>query len=499
MAPILEARGISKRFQATQALDKVDFSVERGEVHALMGENGAGKSTLAKIFAGVTIPDEGETYFDGERVAISDPKRARDIGIGIVFQELDLFPHLSVADNIAIGNSKAKEQFFVRRSNLDEWCAQFLRQVQLDIDPDTNLTKLSISQVQLVAIARALSLGARVIFFDEPTSSLAQGDASRLLALIKELRVRGVSSVYVTHKMKEVQQIADRVTVLRDGKYVGTRAARGLSTDELVHMMVGRHVEVLERRAHGNSQEDIVLEVRNLETDFLRGITFSVKAGEVLGIAGLVGSGRSELGAALFGMRKLGAGSVLLKGKAFAPADPRQAIDQGFGLLPEDRKSEGLFPQLSIRENTTISVLHRFRRMDRVRAETARVAEFTEKFGMRSHIEAPIATLSGGNQQKMMLARWFMADPAVLFLDEPTRGIDVGAKQEIYKLIEDMAAKGKAIVLVSSELPELWRCCDRILILNAGHQAKIVDPSVATPEEVLKLAAGLPLAPSVVA
>jgi ABC-type sugar transport system ATPase subunit len=217
-----------------------------------------------------------------------------------------------------------------------------------------------------------------------------------------------------------------------------------------------------------------------------------VKAGEVLGVAGLVGAGRSELGAALFGLRKIKAGSVSLKGEAFAPADPRQAIDQGFGLLPEDRKSEGLFPQLSIRENTTISVLHRFRTRDRVRTETAQVSGFSEKFGMRSHVEAPIATLSGGNQQKMMLARWFMADPVVLFLDEPTRGIDVGAKQEIYKLIEEMAVQGKAIVLVSSELPELWRCCDRILILNAGRQAGIVDPAIATPEEVIKLAAGLP-------
>jgi ribose transport system ATP-binding protein len=493
MAPILEARGISKRFQATQALDKVDFSVESAEVHALMGENGAGKSTLAKIFAGVTIPDEGETYFDGKRVAISDPRRARDIGIGIVFQELDLFPHLSIADNIAIGNSKAKEQFFIRRSELKEWCRQFLHQVQLDTDPDARLTQLSISQVQLVAIARALSLGAKVIFFDEPTSSLAQDDAVRLLALIKDLRGRGVSSVYVTHKMEEVQQIADRVTVMRDGKYVGTRMARDFSTDELVHMMVGRHIEVLERRVSSTLREDVVLEVRNLETDFLRGITFSVKAGEVLGIAGLVGSGRSELGAALFGMRKRKAGSVSLNGKEFAPTDPRNAIEKGFGLLPEDRKSEGLFPQLSIRENTTISVLHRFRAADRVRTETTRVTEFTEKFGMRSPIEAPIGTLSGGNQQKMVLARWFMADPAVLFLDEPTRGIDVGAKQEIYKLIEEMAAKGKAIVLVSSELPELWRCCDRILILNAGRQAGIVDPAIATPEEVIKLAAGLPL------
>jgi ABC-type sugar transport system ATPase subunit len=492
MAPILEARGISKRFQATQALDRVDFSVEPAEVHALMGENGAGKSTLAKIFAGVTVPDEGETYFDGERVTISDPKRAREIGIGIVFQELDLFPHLSVADNIAIGNSKAKEQFFIRRAELNGWCAQFLRQVRLDIDPDTKLTTLAISQVQLVAIARALSLGAKVIFFDEPTSSLAQDDAARLLALINELRTRGVSSVYVTHKMEEVQQIADRVTVMRDGKHVGTRAARELSNDELVHMMVGRHVEVLGRRANSNSREEAVLAVQNLETEFLRGISFSVKAGEVLGVAGLVGAGRSELGAALFGLRKIKAGSVSLKGEAFAPADPRQAIDQGFGLLPEDRKSEGLFPQLSIRENTTISVLHRFRTRDRVRTETAQVSGFSEKFGMRSHVEAPIATLSGGNQQKMMLARWFMADPVVLFLDEPTRGIDVGAKQEIYKLIEEMAVQGKAIVLVSSELPELWRCCDRILILNAGRQAGIVDPAIATPEEVIKLAAGLP-------
>ncbi len=409
-----------------------------------------------------------------------------------MFQELDLFPHLSVADNIAIGNTKAKEQFFIRRSQLTAWCSQFLQQVQLNVDPETELRKLSISQAQLVAIARALSLGAKVIFFDEPTSSLAQDDATQLLALIRELKTRGVSSVYVTHKMEEVRQIADRVTVMRDGKYIGTRAARDLSTDELVHMMVGRHVEILDRRSDGSSREDVVLAVQNLETEFLRGITFSVKAGEVLGVAGLVGSGRSELGAALFGMRKLKSGTVSLNGDAFTPSSPRHAINQGFCLLPEDRKSEGLFPQLSIRENTTISVLHRFRALDRVRAETARVSEFSSKFRMRSHIEAPIATLSGGNQQKMMLARWFMADPAVLFLDEPTRGIDVGAKQEIYKLIEEVAAEGKAIILVSSELPELWRCCDRILILSAGRQVGVVDPQVATPEEVIKLAAGLP-------
>jgi ABC-type sugar transport system ATPase subunit len=458
-----------------------------------MGENGAGKSTLAKMFAGVTLPDEGEIYFDGERVMISDPKRARDIGIGIVFQELDLFPHLSVADNIAIGNSRAKERFAISRGKLNEWCSQFLRQVRLDVNPDAELRKLSISQTQLVAIARALSLGAKVIFFDEPTSSLAQDDAAGLLALIKELRARGVSSVYVTHKMDEVQQIADRVTVLRDGKYIGTRAAQTLTTDELVHMMVGRHVDTTERHAPNRANSNVVLDVQNLETYFLQGITFSVRAGEVLGVAGLVGSGRSELGAALFGLRKLKSGTVSLKGKPFAPAEPKQAINQGFCLLPEDRKSEGLFPQLSIRENTTIAVLHRFRAADRVRTETARVAEFVEKFGVRAPQDAPVATLSGGNQQKMMLARWFMADPAVLFLDEPTRGIDVGAKQEIYKLIEEIAAQGKAIVLVSSELPELWRCSDRILVLNSGRQAGIVDPKITTPEEVIKLAAGLPL------
>jgi ABC-type sugar transport system ATPase subunit len=493
MAPILEARAVSKRFQATQAVDHVNFSVEKGEVHALMGENGAGKSTLAKIFAGVTTPDAGELYFDGERVTISDPKRARDIGIGIVFQELDLFPHLSVADNIAIGNSKAKERFTIDRGKLNEWCLPFLQQVRLDVNPDTELRKLSISQAQLVAIARALSLGAKVIFFDEPTSSLAQDDTARLLELIKELKAHGVSSVYVTHKMDEVRQIADRVTVLRDGKYIGTKAANALTTDELVHMMVGRQIEITDRRAHRAAGGDVVLDVRDLKTDFLQGISFSVKAGEVLGVAGLVGSGRSELGAALFGMRKRKSGTVSLNGKSFAPADPRQSINQGFCLLPEDRKSEGLFPQLSIRENTTIAVLHRFRASDRVRAETSRVAGFTNKFGMRSPVEARIATLSGGNQQKMMLARWFMADPAVLFLDEPTRGIDVRAKQEIYKLIEEMAAQGKAIILVSSELPELWRCSDRILVLNAGCQAGIVDPDIATPEDIIKLAAGLAL------
>jgi ABC-type sugar transport system ATPase subunit len=491
MKPVLQARGISKHYQGTQALDHVDFCVEEGEVHALMGENGAGKSTLAKIFAGVTVPDEGELFFGCERVEIDDPKRAREIGIGIVFQELDLFPHLSVADNIAIGNSAAKERFTINRGKLNEWCLKFLRQVRLEVNPDTAVGKLSISQAQLVAIARGLSLGAKVIFFDEPTSSLAEDDAAVLLSLIKELKAQGVSSVYVTHKMDEVQKIADRVTVLRDGKHVGTRLAKEITIDEIVQMMVGRRVDTTEQRANCNLGSDVLLEVEGLQTEFLQGISFSVRAGEVLGVAGLVGAGRSELGAALFGMRKRNAGQVLLKGESFAPVAPREAIERGFCLLPEDRKSDAIFPQLSVRENTSIPVLHRFRRGARLQTEAECVGKFKEKLGVRSSLEAPIETLSGGNQQKMMLARWLMADPTVLFLDEPTRGIDVGAKREIYKIIEDMAAQGKAIVLVSSELPELWRCSDRILVLHEGRQTGIVDPHISSPEEVIKLATGM--------
>jgi ribose transport system ATP-binding protein len=486
MLPILEARNISKRFQGTQALQSVSFSLERGEVHALMGENGAGKSTLAKIFAGVIVADEGELFVNGEKVAIGHPLRAQELGIGIVFQELDLFPHLTVAENIAIANPAAREKVVVSKRDLSAWCSTFLARVRLDVRPDTLLQNLSIGQIQRVAIARALSLNSRVLLLDEPTSSLTEDGVQSLFELIAHLKKDGVSFVYVSHKMAEVQQIADRVTVLRDGTFVGTRNAAELNSEELITMMVGRKLD-RNQRTDRVSGSDVVLEVRNLNTAFLSGINFTLRAGEVLGVAGLVGAGRSELGATLFGLRNRQSGDIELKGRPFSPNSPAHAIKAGLCLLPEDRRWQGIFPKMSVRENASIAVLARWG-PGRFRKEEQKVAEFQEKLAVSSSPDVRIASLSGGNQQKIVLTRWLLAEPAVLFLDDATRGIDVAAKEQIYAIIDELASQGKGVIMVSSELPELWRCCDRILVLQEGRQAGIVTTAESSQEEVLRLA-----------
>lgn len=488
MPPVLEARNISKRFQGTQALCKVSFSLDRGEVHALMGENGAGKSTLAKILAGVVIADEGELFVSGESVVIDHPLRAQALGIGIVFQELDLFPHLTIAENLAIANPAAREKVIVRKRNLSAWCSPFLAQVRLDVPPNTLLRNLAIGQIQRVAIARALSLNSRVLLLDEPTSSLTEDGVQSLFELIAQLKGDGVSFVYVSHKMAEVRQIADRVTVLRDGRLVGTRNASDLTSEELITMMVGRKLDRHQRSDRG-CRPNVVLDVRNLATAFLSNINFTLRAGEVLGVAGLVGAGRSELGATLFGLRKPTSGHIQFNGHPFSPNSPAQAIREGMCLLPEDRRWQGIFPKMSVRENASIVVLSRWG-SGRFRKEAQRVAEFQKKLAVSSSPDVRIASLSGGNQQKIILARWLLAEPVVLFLDDATRGIDVAAKEQIYTIIDELACSGKGVILVSSELPELWRCCDRILVLREGRQAGIVTTADSSQEEVLRLATG---------
>jgi ribose transport system ATP-binding protein len=490
MLPVLEARNISKRFQGTQALWNVSFSLDRGEVHALMGENGAGKSTLAKIFAGVVIADEGELFVNGESVVIDHPLRAQALGIGIVFQELDLFPHLTIAENLAIANPSAREKVIVRKRDLSAWCSTLLAKVRLDVPPDTLLRNLAIGQTQRVAIARALSLNSRVLLLDEPTSSLTEDGVQSLFELIAHLKRDGVSFVYVSHKMAEVRQIADRVTVLRDGMLVGTRNTSILTSEELITMMVGRKLDSKERTDRV-CRPNVALDVRNLATPFLSNINFTLRAGEVLGVAGLVGAGRSELGATLFGLRKRTSGDIELNGHPFSPNSPAQAIREGMCLLPEDRRWQGIFPKMSVRENASIVVLGQWG-PGRFRIEAQQVAAFQKKLSVSSSPDVRIANLSGGNQQKIILTRWLLADPVVLFLDDATRGIDVAAKEQIYTIIDELASSGKGVILVSSELPELWRCCDRILVLRAGRQAGIVTTADSSQEEVLRLATGTP-------
>jgi len=492
MPPILEARNISKRFEGTQALHGASFSLEPGEVHALMGENGAGKSTLSKILAGVCIPDEGEIFIDGAKVTIDHPLRAQQLGIAMVFQELDLFPQLTVAENMAIANPATREGAIVRKRELSDWCEGYLHQVALNVRPDTFLRDLSVGQIQRVAIARALSLKSRVVLLDEPTSSLTDDGVESLFELIARLKSQGVAFVYVSHKMAEVGRIADRITVLRDGKVVGTKPASELSTDELITMMAGRKLD-RSQRPQRTISNDVVLKVLNLRTNFLSNINFELHSGEVLGIAGLVGAGRSELGAALFGLRKELEGEMVFDGKFFHPQSPAGAIRRGLCLLPEDRKSQGVFPQMSVRENASIAVLHRLR-LGRFGNEAKEVDALQDRLAVSAKPDALISTLSGGNQQKVIFARWLLAGPRVLFLDEPTRGIDVNTKEQMYGIIDNFTAQGKGVILVSSELPELWRCCDRILVLHEGRQAGIVTPKESTQEDVLRLATGTHIA-----
>jgi ABC-type sugar transport system ATPase subunit len=484
---------VSKHFGGVAALGNASFRLRAGEVHALMGENGAGKSTLAKILAGSVRADGGTITMDGQPAEIRSPQDAQRLGIGIIYQELDLFRNLTVGENIVVGNRRFRERGWVRFRDMEAFCRPFLEQVGLACDLRRVAGSLSIGQMQLLAIARALSMNARVILMDEPTSSLFDDAVGRLFGLIRELKGRGVAVVYVSHKMDEIFRISDRATILRDGATVGTVETAAATPDEIIRMMVGREWSPSEG-GRGRRPGEVLLAVEALTTAKLRGVSFELRRGEVLGIAGLVGAGRSELGAALFGLDAISAGTIRLRGRAVRPGSPAEAIRIGIGLVPEDRRQEGLMMSMSVVENGTIAALPRLNAARFVRRAQER-GEF-DRVGARlalrcGSVSAPVATLSGGNQQKVLLARWLLLDPEVLFLDDPTRGIDVGAKHDIYRLIDELAAAGKGVMLVSSELPELLRCSDRILVLSEGVVTAVFDGKEATQEKIMAAATNL--------
>lgn len=488
--PLLRMRGITKRFPGVVALQGVSLSLKAGEVLALMGENGAGKSTLGRILAGSARADAGVLSVCGARVEIATTLDAQRLGIGIIYQELDLFPNLTVGENIVIGNLHFPERRLVHFHRIEEFCRPFLRQVGLTCEIATPASALSIGQMQLLAIARALSMDARIILMDEPTSALFDDAAERLFRLIAGLKARGVSIIYVSHKMDEIFRICDRATVLRDGETIGTVEIASSNAGEVIRMMVGRELQITARPAPRRAGE-VALQAENLRTAKLRGVSFEVRRGEVLGVAGLVGSGRSALGAALFGLDPITGGSLRLSGIPYAPASPRAAIAAGVGLLPEDRRLQGLMMRMTVLANATLAVLSRLGRLGFLHAghEPASLSPVARRLALSyPSMAAPVSQLSGGNQQKVLLARWLLLNPSVLFLDDPTRGIDVAAKQDIYRLIDELAAEGKAIVLVSSELPELLRCADRILVLNEGRITARYDAREATQEMIMSAA-----------
>jgi ABC-type sugar transport system ATPase subunit len=473
---ILSVRGVHKHYDGVQALRGASFSVAAGEVHALMGENGAGKSTLAKIVAGSVQADAGTILLAGAPVQIKHPLDAQRLGIGMIYQELDLFPHLSIAENIAIGRP-------VKFGDLNRFAQPFLDQVGFAANPRTRLGSLRAGEMQLVAIARALASDARILIMDEPTSCLFDNAVERLFRLIAELKQRGVAIVYVSHRMDEIFRVCDRATVLRDGVTVGTQVISEATPGELIRMMVGREIGSAARDRSPTGAP--LLSVENLSTKKLQNISFELRKGEVLGIAGLMGAGRSEIGAALFGLDPRISGTIRFAGAEIDPRSPAEAIKLGIALLPEDRKREGLMMRMSVADNASLGRFASFGFVDAAQESRALDPVFRS---LSLKDASRVSTLSGGNQQKVLLARCLLGNPEVLFLDDPTRGIDIGAKQEIYAIIEKLASDGKGIILVSSELPELLRCSDRILVLREGRATATFDAAEATQERIMKAA-----------
>jgi ribose transport system ATP-binding protein len=491
--PLLEARGISKSFPGVQALRRVDLDVCQGEVHALLGENGAGKSTLMHVLAGVFAPDEGTIRMASREVQFHDARAAQEAGVAMVFQERSLAGPLSVAENIFFGRQPVRRWGIIDRARLYEQTRAILNDLGIAIDPGTPLEHLSPAQQQMVEIAKALSLDAYLLVLDEPTSTLTETETAILFRVIERLKQRGVGIVYISHRMGEVFRICDRMTVLRDGVCQGTFLRDEVTQDELISRMVGRK-SGFERPARTRPATKGVpaLEVRGLwDGQLLQNISFVAQTGAITAFAGLAGSGRTELAMSIFGARPMTSGEVLVNGRPVAIRAPIDAIEAGVGYLPEDRKEAGLFLEMSVAANVAAASLHRFggwwlndRAMEQQTAAMASRMRLTaDTRGRRVH------ELSGGNQQKVILARWLLVHPPILIVDEPTRGIDVGAKQEVHQLLRDLADEGTAVVLISSELPEILAVADRILVMREGRLAGEVSRAVATEESIMRLAA----------
>lgn len=482
---LLSVEGLTKHFAGVTALNDVSLDVRRGEILGLLGENGAGKSTLLKILSGVLPPSSGRIVFDGEVFSPSDPNDAKQRGIVTIYQELSLIPTLTVAENIFIGRAPTGRFGLVNWRRMEREARDIVARVGLRIDPRTPVSALSVAEQQLVEIARALSLKSRLIIMDEPTSALTEAEVQKLLSIMDRLRRDGVAIMFVTHRLEEASGICDRMTVLRDGKLAGhlTREGRPISTARIIERMVGRAAsELYSRPTERNTAGDVRLTVRGLTTVrdpeaphaiVLEGVDLDVKAGEILGIAGLVGSGRTELARAIFGADRLAAGTISLDGRPIAPASPADAIRLGIGLVPEDRKSQAIFAALAILNNFSIAALGtysgRFGFMAE-RRERQALGSFKKMLAIRmASPEQAIEGLSGGNQQKVILARWLARDPKVLIVDEPTRGVDVGAKAEVHQILVQLAARGIAVVMISSELPEVLAVSDRIVTMRRGR------------------------------
>ena len=496
--PLVQLSHVSKSFGPVQVLKDVSLDMYRGEVLCLAGENGAGKSTLIKILTGAIPRDTGEYHIDGQDVGSPSPAQARALGVGVVYQELSLLPEVSVEENLLMGRLPTTRGI-VNKRELRARATKMLERVGLNnVDPGALISDLPVATRQMVEIAKVLGADARIVIFDEPTTALSEKDAHHLLQLIDRLkREEGVAILYVTHRLEEIFEIGDRITVLRDGQFITTAPTDQFTHDSLIRSMVGRQIEALYPQREHKQFGKTLLSVQGLR---LQGSPFSINlevhAGEIVGLGGLVGAGRTETVRAIFGADPIGAGTVLVDGKLLQPGSPEQAVRAGLGLLTEDRKELGLLAALSIRENVTIADLSAFTRLGVIsrKQETSLVNNLVPRLRLKYHsIEQPISSLSGGNQQKVLLSRWLATRAKVLLLDEPTKGVDVGAKADIYTIIGDLAAQGLGIVVVSSYLPELLGICDRVIVLHDFGVTGELPIEEATEEEVLRLASSAPV------
>ncbi len=494
-APLLAMRSVSKRFPGVVALEGVGLELNRGEVLALVGENGAGKSTLMKILGGVHLPDDGEIIFDGNRVTINDVARAKALGIGLIHQELMLAPNLDIAGNIFLGAEHSSWGFLARlnHTGMARAAEGLLRRVGLDLAPSTPLKQLTTGQMQLVEIARALAMNARVIIMDEPTSSLTLSECEKLFKIVGELKASGISVIYISHRLDEILRICDRITVLRDGRRVGDLSARGTTRDQIVNTMVGRELSDWFPTREKNPGE-VLLEVDSLVVPGSRGgVSFQARRGEILGFAGLVGSGRTELMQVIFGVDQALGGCIRLEGRPFSPHSPADAIRKGIYLAPEDRKLHGLVLSMGLDRNISLPDIANYRpRWWLQRGQERRVArEQVTRLGIKTPgIHQRVANLSGGNQQKAVLGKWLAMSPTILILDEPTRGIDVGAKAEIYRQIAQLADQGLTILMVSSEMEEIMGMSDRVIVLGERRITGVLERRELSEAKILSLMTG---------
>jgi len=488
---LLEMIGIQKYFPGVHALDNASLNVNKGEVHALVGENGAGKSTLMKVLTGIYQKDAGTIRFRGQEIEPANPKHSQSLGIGIIHQELNLMPHLTVAQNIFIGREPRKG-IFIDQSTENKQTRDMLKALNVDIDPTIPAGKLTVAKQQMVEIAKALSYDSELLIMDEPTAALTESEIQELFKVIRDLREKGHGIIYISHRLDELPQISDRVTVMRDGQYVGTRETSRVTKEEIISMMVGRTIYE-KPKSHSTVPKDapVVLKAEHLMGSNVKDVSFELRRGEILGFAGLMGAGRTETMRALFGADALTGGDIYVKGKKVHIKSPSDAIAHGICYLSEDRKAFGLAVGLSVRDNCVMATLDEY--MMGVFTNDRKIEAVTNEYVNKIGIKTPstkqlVKNLSGGNQQKIVIAKWLIRNSDILIFDEPTRGIDVGAKQEIYKLMNALVEEGKSIIMISSEMPELLRMSDRLVVMCEGSVTGELDIAEVTQEKIMTLA-----------